>query len=976
MKAYIKRGVVIVLSLVVMISIINNIEMNVLARDNMLNEVYLSDLDWSDVTVASQEDWAYPKKDLNCENSPIRMIGYNGAAVPYQKGISLHASAVLSYDLNGEYTVFRADVGTDYRNKEKNKSTSINCYVYVDDETIPRWQNSAVITKDTILQPIEVDVRGASTLKIVVDDASNGNDSDWSVWGNARLERAIQVNLEEMGVHYLSDISWKSANTAMGHYPAKDSNINGLPLNIYGTEYTKGIGTHAGHEVVYDLKGAYKAFTALIAPDNGCNAEEGKNMSNMGLIIYADGEIIFRDEQINFHKKDFIDLKLNVDNVQELKLVTTQGLNGNDWSDDLDIADAKLYYEKAELITININGENFKEFLPSVYSYSIDAKSYTQLPVISVETSEGSEAVITQASEAENKATIDVGGKTYTLIFNTEHKVHKFDIQLPDNQLLKGTGIVHDKDIYVTVPEGMDITHITPVFETNLWTTVTVDGKVQRSGESTQDFTKPVVYQISGENGSRDYTVHVGTWRNIPGVFADETARRLERPSMVNYGGTLTMKLVLSVPKKGSTTESEISARFDDALEIIRQVDNVTSGVPKVIYLVGWQYQGHDDKYPAWGEVNKNIKCSACSHETSLDCLKWLMDEAYEKYNTKVSLHINSTDAYKDSPLWKTYVDNDLISKTIIGTLKEIGTWEGETAYQVNYKNEWEKGFYKQRVDNLIQMFDGRLERAGTIHSDAFFCRYSKQSDVGSEQKARVKMIRYWRECGIDLTTEFLHDSYENNAGGSGSGLVGLVPMVWHFNQSIQSYMERPADMITGGGINDIRYGEDAETVEILFGRSMWGEDLLTQREKYGLDHRPNWDAEFRLQFCTQTLPWMYQNTFERLTLSNNIVTYSEGLYANANTRTVSRDGKLVRDKDDVFVPVTWKDNEVIAYSVNGYENRIWKFQKEFTANEVDVFTIDKTGRTKIHSNVDVSNGSITLTLNPGQMISIVPTQN
>lgn len=776
------------------------------------------------------------------------------------------------------------------------------------------------------------------------------------------------IHLEEK---YLSDIEWKNANVSLERMPARDANISYSPINVYGTTYDKGLGLHAGHEVVYSLNGAYQKLTALVAPDSGCNAEPGKNMSIMGLVIYADGSEIFRDDHINFHQQDKVDLELNLEGVQELKICATNGDNGNDWSDDLNLADAKLYYIGTELSGIDINGSPLKEYLPSVHQYEVSIEG--EIPVISVRTLNDAKAEITQATADNNTATISIGGELYTILFKDKAVFSDFSITLPNDQLLCGTGIVHTNDVYVTIPEGMDKTAIAPTFTAGKWSSVTVNGVLQESGVSTQDFSSPVVYTVSNGDESRNYTVHVGTWQDIPKVFADETAGVLERPSIVNYPGTITMKMVMSVPVKGSKTESHVSARFDYALDVIRQIDNVTRGIPKVIYLVGWQYQGHDDKYPAWFEVNEHLKCTSCEHETALDCLKWLMDEAYEKYNTRVSLHINSTDAYKDSPLWQTYVDNDLISKTLIGTLKKIGTWEGESAYQVNYTNEWEKGFYKQRVDQLLEMFDGRIQRAGTIHSDAFFCRSSKQSNVRTEQEARVRMIRYWRDCGVDLTTEFLHDGNEKNAGGDGSGLLGVCPMVWHFNQSIESYMTRPASMITGGGINDIEYGEDKETVEILFGRNMWGEDLLTTREKYGLDYNPTWAEQFRAQFCTQTLPYTYQNQFDRLRLENNVVVYSDGLVANANNRTVFRDGKLIRENDNVFVPATWKENEVIAYSANGYTNKTWRFQKEFEATAVDVYSIDKTGATLIASNIDVTNGRITLSLAANQMVSVVP---
>jgi hypothetical protein len=74
------------------------------------------------------------------------------------------------------------------------------------------------------------------------------------------------------------------------------------------------------------------------------------------------------------------------------------------------------------------------------------------------------------------------------------------------------------------------------------------------------------------------------------------------------------------------------------------------------------------------------------------ESLIWLMKEA-RKYNITVSLHINMTNTYDDSPLWNEYAKNDLISKNEDGSLMFIGNYNNRKAYQNNYRNEWEKGY-------------------------------------------------------------------------------------------------------------------------------------------------------------------------------------------------------------------------------------------------------------------------------------------
>ncbi|MDR1980252.1 MAG: endo-alpha-N-acetylgalactosaminidase family protein, partial [Tannerellaceae bacterium] len=141
------------------------------------------------------------------------------------------------------------------------------------------------------------------------------------------------------------------------------------------------------------------------------------------------------------------------------------------------------------------------------------------------------------------------------------------------------------------------------------------------------------------------------------------------------YHQTLWMKLFLSSvdPVKGEGKqgkvrdggESKVEVNFEQALAIIRKIDHLTAGIPKIIYLVGWQYNGHDSKYPAWDEVNPRLKRP--QDATALESMKWLMREA-SNYNTTVSVHINMFDAYEDSPLWDTYVANDIIARNTDGS--------------------------------------------------------------------------------------------------------------------------------------------------------------------------------------------------------------------------------------------------------------------------------------------------------------------
>ena len=60
-------------------------------------------------------------------------------------------------------------------------------------------------------------------------------------------------------------------------------------------------------------------------------------------------------------------------------------------------------------------------------------------------------------------------------------------------------------------------------------------------------------------------------------------------------------------------------------MEVAKRIYTLTLGLPKIAYLVGWQYSGHDSNYPSWDVVNERLKRP--EDATALDSLKWLIEE-------------------------------------------------------------------------------------------------------------------------------------------------------------------------------------------------------------------------------------------------------------------------------------------------------------------------------------------------------------
>lgn len=439
------------------------------------------------------------------------------------------------------------------------------------------------------------------------------------------------------------------------------------------------------------------------------------------------------------------------------------------------------------------------------------------------------------------------------------------------------------------------------------------------------------------------------------------------------YHQTLTMKLFMAQAlydgkyKRKDNGKSELYLTCEQALEVIRKMDYLTLGIPKIVYLVGWQYNGHDSKYPAWFEGNESIRRPG--DPSAIESLKWLMKEAV-KYHTTVSLHINMLDAYEDSPLWTKYINNNIIARNIDSTLRS-----GEWGYPISYTQEWKTGFTKKRIDTLCSLLP--LEKAGTIHIDAFHSwppipvKKANGADsinlvqsplspflgftVKDETEAQRQIFRYWASKGIDVTSEgvdFLRET----------AFEGYQHMAWWFGGKSEHYIKWPASYYTGGMDRSI-WGK-------LFGTSMHGEEIVKKD--------PEKLTGFKKDFCLNTAVWYYLNRLQRLYLINGKDYKSAGFSDNVRVflsdkeYRITRGESVILENNNSFIPALWMgSNTIVTYSLSGYKNRKWILPDDWK----EVVTVKMSQVTQLGikeiGEVAVINGTITLSLKKDDMILI-----
>ncbi len=110
------------------------------------------------------------------------------------------------------------------------------------------------------------------------------------------------------------------------------------PLQIGDKVYEKGFGTNGNSEIVFNLNGEYKRFTA----DVGIAYQGGKDFGSAIARVVVDGKVCFETEPMNA-QTPVIKVDVDLTGVNQLKLVGDE-YNKNHWNDDVVWCDAKLFY--------------------------------------------------------------------------------------------------------------------------------------------------------------------------------------------------------------------------------------------------------------------------------------------------------------------------------------------------------------------------------------------------------------------------------------------------------------------------------------------------------------------------------------------------------------------------------------------------------------------------------------------------------
>jgi hypothetical protein len=229
-----------------------------------------------------------------------------------------------------------------------------------------------------------------------------------------------------------------------------------------------------------------------------------------------------------------------------------------------------------------------------------------------------------------------------------------------------------------------------------------------------------------------------------------------DRPSDC-YRGRLVYKIYIGSPKDG------IMTTWKQAEEIIASVFHETGGQAQLVYLVGFQHNGHDDQYPDVFTPN----AQAGTHEELLS----LVRKAKTDYNTVISFHDNYDDAYQHSAAF----DPDDIGVDPHGKLLRGGVWNGKQAYWISLPR-YVQTKAGQRLKKTLQTYPFLQEsyHLDVLTASVFRLDFRKDSPSGKQTdlQARLKLIEIFREQGLDVSSE-----------ACGLPFIGTISYFWHMQR-------------------------------------------------------------------------------------------------------------------------------------------------------------------------------------------------
>jgi hypothetical protein len=385
--------------------------------------------------------------------------------------------------------------------------------------------------------------------------------------------------------------------------------------------------------------------------------------------------------------------------------------------------------------------------------------------------------------------------------------------------------------------------------------------------------------------------------------------------------------------------------------EMIDYIRNITDGIPQIIYLVGWQYDGHDTGYPAFDQLNPRMGTSEELYALSRYC---------DSIGSVLSIHCNMDDAYKA---------NKYFTPEIMGTDYDGSPifWEifNDSAFHISHYKDVKTGSIFKRLEELFSIFPIHK----SIHFDAMRvtnCNPEWEPEkigVLEEYELGLKPIMRWfNDHGVQVTTE--------TQNGNPFDLSYLVCGIWTNFWLTPEYRQIFHRKVVGGGIPEFM-------APLQYTSGLGGsitQDFTYKLYKGCLDYQTN-RAHMKELIYLSSILYHFFLTKEMLEVNRD--------ETNGYTARFSDDVVSTYDGPTGHLKVTWKDvtiaedgerfvpihGGIYAFSQKG-SDREWTLPADFRNKNLSVWELSAQGKREFTS-WSVSGDKIRLSLAPGQSVKI-----
>ena len=210
---------------------------------------------------------------------------------------------------------------------------------------------------------------------------------------------------------------------------------------------------------------------------------------------------------------------------------------------------------------------------------------------------------------------------------------------------------------------------------------------------------------------------------------------------------------------------------FEEALDRIRKIYNLTDGMKQICYLHGFQHEGGDTGHPDLLKLNTAVG--------DWKTLYRILQKA-PQYNTLLSYHGNLDQCDVEGP----FFDARCIARDTLGRMFNGGFWGSTQLVQFSIPACFDR--MKKLVHQIVKQYRVR----NTLHLDtlsggpySFDAHPRRPFNATQFTQAKLKLLKEFNRLGIDVTSECLTDPYVGRIGHVWALFNGGT--VWEGEQAI-----------------------------------------------------------------------------------------------------------------------------------------------------------------------------------------------